>query len=125
MKDPWAHHTQSRMDLEALRSGDPGAVDAFYRDYAPRVLGWAIRLGGPDLDPEDAAHEVFETAFKRLSGFRGDSKLSTWLFGVTRRSLANQRRKAALRRGNGSVRSIIRFHPINVVGDPNLSFLRR
>lgn len=98
MKDPWAHHTQSRMDLEALRSGDPGAVDAFYRDYAPRVLGWAIRLGGPDLDPEDAAHEVFETAFKRLSGFRGDSKLSTWLFGVTRRSLANQRRKAALRR---------------------------
>ena len=86
------------MDLDALRAGDPAAIDAFYREYAPRVLGWTIRLGGPDLDAEDAAHEVFEAALKLLPRFRGDSRLSTWLFGVTRRSLANQRRKAALRR---------------------------
>jgi RNA polymerase sigma-70 factor, ECF subfamily len=98
VKESTARHTEGVMDLDLLRAGDAATIDAFYREYAPRVLGWTIRLGGPDLDPEDAAHEVFETALKRLSGFRGDSKLSTWLFAVTRRSLANQRRKAALRR---------------------------
>lgn len=85
-------------DLAALRALEPQAVAAFYREHAPQVLGWAIRLGGPDLDPEDAAQEIFETALRKLPDFRGDSKLSTWLFGVARRVLANARRKAALRR---------------------------
>lgn len=85
-------------ELQALRAGEPRAVEAFYREHAPLVLGWCVRLGGPLIDPEDAAHEVFEKALGKLSAFRGDAKVSTWLYGVTRRVLANLRRRAALRR---------------------------
>ena len=35
---------------------------------------------------------------KRAGTFRGDSALSTWLFGITRNTVRNARRRAALRR---------------------------
>lgn len=84
--------------LTALRRGDPGAQDGFYRDHARQVLGWVIRLGGPRLDAEDVAHEVFETALRRLGDYRGDASPSTWLYAITRRVVANARRKVWVRR---------------------------
>lgn len=90
--------TQSPIDLEALRRGDPLALDAFYRQHARKVLGWAIRLGGPSVDPEDITHEVFAIAFRKLRGFRGDAQPSTWLFVITRNVVSNARRRAAIRR---------------------------
>ncbi len=84
--------------IAGLRAGELWAVDRLYRDNAPRVLGWCIRLGGPSLDPEDLAQQVFETAITSCGRFRGDSSLSTWLFGITRNSIRNARRRAALRR---------------------------
>ncbi len=84
--------------LAALQAGEPQAVGAFYREHARLVLGWCIRLGGPGLDHEDLAHSVFEAALKRLPSYRGESSISTWLYGITRRVLANQRRRAAFRR---------------------------
>jgi len=82
-------------DAGALRRLEPDAVDRFYRDHASAVLGWVIRLGGPRIDAEDVAHQVFEVALKRLPSFRGDSAVRTWLYGVTRRVVANARRRAA------------------------------
>lgn len=77
---------------------DADEIERFYREHAERVLAWAIRLGGPAVDPEDVAQDVFAVALRRLPDFRGESRLSTWLFGITRRVVANARRKAALRR---------------------------
>jgi len=84
--------------LEGLRAGQPWAVEQLYRDHARRVLGWCIRLGGPNLDAEDLAQQVFETAMKTAPRFRGQAALSTWLFGITRNTIRNARRRAALRR---------------------------
>ncbi|MCA9493780.1 MAG: RNA polymerase sigma factor [Myxococcales bacterium] len=83
-------------DLDALRGLEPAAVEQFYRDHAPSVLGWVIRLGGARLDSEDVAHQVFEVALQRLPSFRGESSPRTWLYGITRRVVANARRKQAI-----------------------------
>lgn len=82
--------------LELLRAGDHQAIDRFYRDHAESVLGWVIRLGGARLDADDVAHQVFEIALNRLSTFRGDSSVRTWLYGITRRVVANARRRQAV-----------------------------
>ncbi len=82
----------------ALRAGEPQALDRFYREHASQVLAWVIRLGGTRIDSEDTAHEVFLVALRRLHTFRGESALTTWLFGITRNVVNNARRKAALRR---------------------------
>lgn len=88
-------------------------VGAFYRDHAERVLAWSIRLGGPAVDAEDIAHDVFAIALRKLPEFRGDALPSTWLFGITRRVVANARRKAALRRlvGLGDIAELVDSAP--------------
>ncbi len=79
--------------ITALHRGDPGAIERLYAENAAAVLGWVIRLGGPRLDVEDVAQEVFIVAMRRVGSFRGDAAL----FAITRRVVANARRKAALR----------------------------
>lgn len=90
--------SERNMYLCALRAGEPQAISRLYDEHAEMVLGWVIRLGGPYIDAEDVAQEVFIVALKRVHSFRGDAKLSTWLFSITRRVLANARRRATLRR---------------------------
>jgi RNA polymerase sigma-70 factor (ECF subfamily) len=85
-------------DIDALREGSPTAVDRLYRAHARQVLAWVIRLGGPSLDAEDVAQDVFAVALRTVSGFRGASSPSTWLFGITRNVVRNARRRAAFRR---------------------------
>lgn len=87
--------------LDALRAGEPWALEQFYAEHARQVLGWAIRLGGPRLDAEDIAQDVFAIAFRRIHSFRADSSPSTWLYGITRNVIYNARRRAAIRRWVG------------------------
>ncbi len=82
----------------ALAAGDEAARARLYDTYIADVLGWCRRLGGFGVDPEDAAHDVFVVALDRVGSFRGDSTMRTWMFGVTRRVLANARRRAKTRR---------------------------
>ena len=86
------------IDIAALKRGDRGSQDAFYRKYTRLVLDRVRRLGGPSIDAEDVAHEVFIVAFRKLDTFRDDGSLGAWLFGITRRVVANARRRAAIRR---------------------------
>jgi RNA polymerase sigma-70 factor, ECF subfamily len=74
------------------------SFDAVYRLHAKRVALWIRRLGGPRIDADEALQEVFITVSRRLSEFRGDAKLTTWLFRVTTRVIANHRRAARRRR---------------------------
>jgi RNA polymerase sigma-70 factor (ECF subfamily) len=64
-----------------------------YRMHVHQVARWAARLGGPSLDLEDTVHEVFAVACRRLSSFRGESSISTWLFGITDKVVRHRRRK--------------------------------
>jgi len=68
-------------------------AESLYRMHVQQVGRWAARLGGPALDLEDAVHEVFAIACARLSTFRGDSTLATWMFGITDKVVRHRRRK--------------------------------
>ena len=76
-------------------------VDALYRRHARDVGRWASRLCGPDIDVEDIVHEVFLVAHKRRHTFRGTSKPSTWLYGITLRVVSDRRRARTWRRWFG------------------------
>jgi RNA polymerase sigma-70 factor (ECF subfamily) len=102
---------QPEIDVAALKRGERGALDAFYRRYARQVLDRVRRLGGTSIDAEDVAHEVFLVAFRRLESFRDDGPLGAWLFGVTRRVVANARRRAAIRRMVGMEQIAEPAHP--------------
>lgn len=101
------------IDVQALKRGDRGAQGQFYEAYARLVLDRVRRLGGPSLDAEDVAHEVFIIAFRKLDTFREGGSLGAWLFGITRRVVANARRRAAIRR-------MVRLEQIAEPSDPGM-----
>lgn len=70
---------------------------AVYAEHAQTVARWAAQLGGPSADVEDVTQEVFLVVNRRLADFRGDSRVSTWLFAITSKIAANERRRRRLR----------------------------
>jgi RNA polymerase sigma-70 factor (ECF subfamily) len=73
-------------DLELAarcRAGDAGAFEELYRQHARRLFNLVVRMTGSVDDAEDLLQEVFLQAHRKLSGFRGDSALGTWLYRLT------------------------------------------
>ena len=59
------------------------SLDQLYETYEPSVERWVRRLAGPGAEVEDLVHDVFLVALRRKNEFRGDAKISTWLFRIT------------------------------------------
>jgi RNA polymerase sigma-70 factor, ECF subfamily len=85
------------LTADALRGGDR-ELDALTRAWLPLVYAWCHRLGGPGVDAEDAAHETLITMCRRLDKVHAPEAFPSWLFGICRRTIANHRRRAWLRR---------------------------
>ena len=61
-------------------SGDRRAFEQIYRDHVGRVYGAILRLVGLDrARAEELTQETFVRAWQKLSSFRHESALSTWL----------------------------------------------
>ena len=86
--------------LARLRSGDGRAFEDLVRAYQHRVFGVAMRMLGSAAEAEEIAQEVFVRAHRALGEFRGDAKLSTWLYAIASR--------LCLTRLHSSERSMIR-----------------
>ena len=52
-----------------------------YQEFNPKVTHFLTRLVG-DNEAEDVAQVVFEKVSNSLSDFKGESKLSTWIFKI-------------------------------------------
>ena len=70
------------------------SFESVYRAHAKTVTRWAMRLLGPGGDFEDAVQDVFLVVRRRLSGFRGDAEITTWLYEITVRVVQEGRRRA-------------------------------
>jgi RNA polymerase sigma-70 factor (ECF subfamily) len=72
--------------------------DHLYETYEPMVERWVRRLAGPSGEAEDLVHDVFVVALRRRAEFRGEAKVSTWLFRITQLVVRKRRFKRRLRR---------------------------
>jgi RNA polymerase sigma-70 factor (ECF subfamily) len=74
-----------------------GDLEAFYelvRPYERLIYATAISVVKNAADAEEAAQEAVLKAFSNLSGFRGESKFSTWLVQITYNEARMKLRKA-------------------------------
>jgi RNA polymerase sigma-70 factor, ECF subfamily len=76
----------------------PLTLEDVYRDHFDFVYRQAARLGGPAIDAEDAAQEVFMVVARKLDTFDASSLITTWLYGITLNIVRSQRRRARIRR---------------------------
>lgn len=73
--------TNSDADLVArCRSGDVDAFETLYRQHAPRIYSLACRLSGSNVEGEDLLQEIFLLAHQRLSTFRGEASVGSWIY---------------------------------------------
>jgi RNA polymerase sigma-70 factor, ECF subfamily len=88
---------EERELISRVLAGDPSAERALYDAHVDRVFRLAYRMAG-DMDrAQDYTQETFIRAFSRLSGFRGDSALSTWLGSIAISVTLNGLRKTKRR----------------------------
>jgi RNA polymerase sigma-70 factor (ECF subfamily) len=71
--------------LARLRGGDRQAFEELVRVQQHRVYGLALRMLGNAAEAQDVAQEVFLRAHRGLADFRGDARLSTWLYAIASR----------------------------------------
>ena len=71
--------------------------EALYREHFDFVWRMAARLGGPAIDAEDAAQEVFLIVARKLDTFDGSSLVTTWLYGITLNVVRGLRRRNRIR----------------------------
>jgi RNA polymerase sigma-70 factor (ECF subfamily) len=69
----------------------------FYRAHYRDVVRWVRALGGPDMDAEDLAQDVFMVAHKKLRGFDGQNPRG-WLYAIAGNLVSDRRRGAWFRR---------------------------
>jgi len=79
--------------ITRVLAGDSTAAKAIYDRHVDRVYRIAYRLAGDDALAQDWVQETFIRAFDRLSQFRGDSSLATWLTSVATSVALNGLRK--------------------------------
>lgn len=54
-----------------------------YEEHSQCIFYLALRLLGDQAKAEDATHDVFLKAFRKMESFRGDSNVRTWLYRIT------------------------------------------
>ncbi len=76
--------------LRRLQRRDEQAFALMVQQYQARVFALVYRMLGDRAEAEDLAQEVFVTVFKSIDGFRGDSKLSTWIYRIASNHAKNR-----------------------------------
>jgi RNA polymerase sigma factor (sigma-70 family) len=66
--------------------------DALFASYNPDILAYCGWRAGSASDAQDAAAEVFLTAWRRLDELPAGDAARVWLYATARRVIANQRR---------------------------------
>jgi RNA polymerase sigma-70 factor (ECF subfamily) len=68
--------------IEKLKEGKQEAFSQLLDKYQQKVFGTCISFVPNKEDAEDIAQEVFLEVFKSISKFKGNSKLSTWIYKI-------------------------------------------
>jgi len=92
-----AGHDDERVLVAGCVRGEEQALRCFFRTYRPtvqRVLHYTVAQTG-ELD--DLVQETFVQAFRSLPRFRGESRVSTWLYRITVRVALQHLRRASSR----------------------------
>ena len=71
--------------------------EQIYADFRPRIHRYLTSMVG-ELEAEDLAQEVFVKLSQALDTFRGEAKLSTWIYRIATNAALDRMRSPSFRR---------------------------
>jgi RNA polymerase sigma-70 factor (ECF subfamily) len=78
---------------QPLPTQEPEEFDRLYRDHVDLIYRYAHRLCGEAESAKDLVQETFLNAYRGLKDFRGEARVSTWLYTIASRACIRMRRK--------------------------------
>ena len=89
-----------------------------YGEFYPKITHYLTRLVG-DSEAEDVAQTVFEKVSNSLSDFKGESKVSTWIFRIATNAALDRLKSSSYKRtASGSLAPV----PLQTVENLDLVF---
>lgn len=76
------HGAEDVLFIERLKAGDKAALEELIARYQAKVFGLALRVTGNREDAEEVLQDVFWRILQNVGSFRGDSKLSSWIYRI-------------------------------------------
>ncbi|MBI3509120.1 MAG: RNA polymerase sigma factor [Bacteroidetes bacterium] len=92
--------------LRHLREGKQEYYSTLFRLHGRQVYNTCLGLLQHETDAEDVAQEVFIEVFRSVKKFRGDSKISTWLYRIAMNKCLDHIRSKKRGKRSGNVISI-------------------
>lgn len=80
--------------VRGLQAREEAALSALVSRYGARIFTLCSQMLSRPEEAEEAVQDVFLTAWQRASGFRGESSLYTWLYGIAVHKCLQKRRGA-------------------------------
>lgn len=83
--------------LQRIGESDSDALTELFRIYHPRLFKFVFRLTGAYGTADELANDVMLAVWRQAKSFRGESKVSTWIFGIAYRQTMNRVTRNKLR----------------------------
>lgn len=80
--------------VSRVSAGETRLFEILVRRHNQRLFRTARAITGNDAEAEDVMQEAYVRAFSALSGFRGESRFSTWLTRICVHEALGRRRKS-------------------------------
>lgn len=77
-----AEAAQDTLLIQRLRAREETALDTLIGRYQARVFSLALRVTGNRQDAEEILQDVFWSVLQHIDAFRGDAKLSSWIYRI-------------------------------------------
>ena len=78
--------------VRGLKQGRAESYELLLERYQAAIYGYVCRLIGESAEAEDVTQEVLIKVFRKIGGFREQSKFKTWLYRIATNESSNRRR---------------------------------
>ena len=79
--------------IQRIAEGSREAFEQLYRAWQTRLFRYLLRMVGDSGAAEELTNDTMVAAWKAAPGFKGQSKVSTWLFAIARNKALNSLRR--------------------------------
>jgi RNA polymerase sigma factor (sigma-70 family) len=79
--------------IQAMAGGHTPALDELYARFGSAVFGFLVARTGNRPLAEEVVQDVMLAAWQGAAGFRGESKVLTWLLSIARNRAINAQRR--------------------------------
>ncbi len=80
--------------LQLAINGDINAFHKLFAEFQPQLKSYLYRIVTDRNDADDLTHDTFVKAFDKISTFKGDASLKTWVFTIATRLAYDQQKRA-------------------------------